>query len=256
MTLLLVGTLLQVASLVLLGVLRASVHVDTVHTWIPLFLHTKLVIGADTCVLVLVKLTSVLLPTAMPRFRVFGSLTVATAGADMLKCAVGPTAVGLTVSESSFKVDCCGLPLSWTLTVTVNGPEAVGVPESTPVVGFMVRPLGWPDTDHAYGVVPPEAVIATAAYVVPSVAVAGLSPVLVIDSATVAELTVSEKPFKEDCCGLLLSWTVTIRLNVPEAVGVPERTPVVGLTVTPLGWPETDHVYGIVPPVAVTACAA
>jgi hypothetical protein len=33
--------------------------------------------------------------------------------------------------------------------------------------------------------------------------------------------TVSVSTFEAVCCGLLLSLTVTVMLNVPEAVGVP-----------------------------------
>ena len=37
------------------------------------------------------------------------------------------------------------------------------------------------------------------------------------------------------CAGLLLSVTETVKLEVPEAVGVPEMTPVEGASVTPAG---------------------
>src|ERR1035441_7491520 len=98
--------------------------------------------------LVLVRVTTVLLPTAILRLSVFGSLTGDTLGADIVKCAVGPVAWAFTVSESGFEVVCCGLLLSWTPTVKVKGPEAVGVPEMTPVVGLIETPPGPPVIDH------------------------------------------------------------------------------------------------------------
>jgi hypothetical protein len=71
-------------------------------------------------------------------------------------------------------------------------------------------------------VVPPVAAIAcTAEYAVPTVAVDGLNPVLVIESAVVEAAAVSVNTFEAVCCGLLLSLTVTVMLYVPETVGVP-----------------------------------
>ena len=51
------------------------------------------------------------------------------------------------------------------------------------------------------------------------------------------------------------SVTVTVKVNAPLCVGVPLRTPA-ELKVTPAGnAPEVnDHVYGLVPPVAVKVC--
>ena len=160
----------------------------------------------EPCVLVLVKFTLALLPAAALTVNVPGALTGDTPDAAMVKAAVGPVVCcGLTVSVNPCDAVRCGLLLSWTPTVRLNVPVAVGVPESTPLVGFMDRPLGWPETDQVYGGAPPEAVIAAAVYAVPSVAIAGLSPVLVIDSATTAGFTVSGNAFEIVCCGLLLS---------------------------------------------------
>ena len=46
------------------------------------------------------------------------------------------------------------------------------------------------------------------------------------------------------CSGLLLSLTVTVKLDVPLTVGVPEITPVVAACVSPAGRPPEviDHV--------------
>src|SRR5688572_20275792 len=43
---------------------------------------------------------------------------------------------------------------SVTVTVTVNGPPAVGVPPIVPVVALMFIPAGRPLADHEYGSVP------------------------------------------------------------------------------------------------------
>ena len=45
------------------------------------------------------------------------------------------------------------------------------------------------------------------------------------------------------CCGLLLSRTVTVKVNVPAAVGVPNTEPTVALIAKPEGKPlDTDQV--------------
>jgi hypothetical protein len=53
--------------------------------------------------------------------------------------------------------------------------------------------------------------------------------------------------------GLLLSFTVAVKLEVPVAVGVPEMVPVVAARLSPAGrLPELiDHVYEGLPPAAV-----
>jgi hypothetical protein len=55
------------------------------------------------------------------------------------------------------------------------------------------------------------------------------------------------------CTGLLLSDTDTVKLEVPLLVGVPEIAPVAVPRLSPGGRlpDETDHVYGLVPPVAL-----
>ena len=80
-----------------------------------------------------------------------------------------------------------------------------------------------------------------AAYATPTVAVAGLNPVEVIESGCVAALTVSESVFEVVFCGLLLSRTVTVTLNVPAAVGVPYGAPEVAWMLIPLGKPVADQ---------------
>ena len=56
---------------------------------------------------------------------------------------------GVMVSESDlFVVSAVGVVASVSVTWTVNGPEAVGVPLMTPVAGAMVRPAGKPVADQ------------------------------------------------------------------------------------------------------------
>ncbi len=52
----------------------------------------------------------------------------------------------------------------------------------------------------------------------------------------------------------MLSVTCTVKLLVPNAVGVPEITPVLDASKRPVGRvPEAiDQVYGVVPPVATS----
>jgi hypothetical protein len=56
------------------------------------------------------------------------------------------------------------------------------------------------------------------------------------------------------CVGLVLSVAVTVTDVVPIAVGVPVMAPVEALSVSPAGRLVELHVYGEVPPVALS-CA-
>ncbi len=63
-----------------------------------------------------------------------------------------------------------------------------------------------------------------------------------------------ERAFVADCGGFSESVSLTVKLKVPEDVGVPEITPVVALRTSPAGKEPAliDHVYGVFPPVAVS----
>jgi hypothetical protein len=55
---------------------------------------------------------------------------------------------------------------------------------------------------------------------------------------------------------LALSVTLMVKVEVPLVVGVPLITPVVGASVSPGGSADPDfrdHVYGAVPPLAISA---
>ena len=56
------------------------------------------------------------------------------------------------------------------------------------------------------------------------------------------------------CTELLESMTLTVKLNVPAAVGVPVINPVVELMANPGGSDPAliDHVYEVAPPLALT----
>jgi hypothetical protein len=59
----------------------------------------------------------------------------------------------------------------------------------------------------------------------------------------VAQLIVMESPFVAVACGFSESVTMTVKLNVPGVVGMPEITPVDGARVSPGGKePMIDHV--------------
>jgi hypothetical protein len=84
-----------------------------------------------------------------------------------------------------------------TVTVTVNVPDVVGVPNNAPDVELICMPPGRPVADQLYGKVPPLAATAVfAAYPTPTVAVDGSNAVLVIVRACAAAATVSEKFFE------------------------------------------------------------
>jgi len=75
---------------------------------------------------------------------------------------------------------------------------------------------------------------------VETVSCAGAGAAMVIESLT-----------ETRCGGLAPSLTVTLKLLVPEAVGVPEIRPVAEARLSPAGRPPwTDQVYGVVPPLA------
>src|SRR5438128_973411 len=88
------------------------------------------------------------------------------------------------------------------------------------------------------------------------VATGELGLTLVIAGTTVGLFTSSAKVFDAVCDGVLASRTVTATLKVPAAFGVRKRAPVVAFIDIPLGSPVAVQLYGVVPPVAATACCA
>jgi hypothetical protein len=128
-----------------------------------------------------------------------------------------------TVTVKLAATFCAGIEESLSFTMKVKVPSAVGVPEITPVEVLRERPGGSdpPATDQMYGVSPPVA-IRVAEYPTPMEALG--SEVVVIERGRGERLI--EKPFEALSAGDEESVTVTVKLEVPSAVGVPEITPV------------------------------
>jgi len=134
---------------------------------------------------------------------------------------------------------------SVTLTTTVDVPAAVGVPEIVPVEELIDRPAGRPVADHVYGVVPPLAVGVAGVYAVPTCPLGSADGHATVSGGAIVKLYV----FVDDA--VIASVTVPVTVKEPAAVGVPEIAPVVALIAKPAGRPVADHVYGVVPPLAV-----
>jgi hypothetical protein len=131
--------------------------------------------------------------------------------------------------------------LSLTVTLTVNVPAAVGVPDKTPPEERLTPP-GNPVAVQVNGGTPPPAE-SVPLNGDPKVGV-GIVDVVTVNGAA-AMVNVKER----DMVARAESVTVTVTVNVPASVGVPLSTPA-DEAVTPLGVPLTDHVYGDVPPLA------
>src|SRR4051794_27865847 len=98
----------------------------------------------------------------------------------------------------------------------------------------MVTPAGRPVAAHVYGAVPPEAVTVSDAAVptvrvrLPGLATTGAGPLLHVNDAVAMRAAASV--------------TVTVEVDEPAAVGVPDTTPVVASMVRPAGRPVAAHV--------------
>ena len=118
-----------------------------------------------------------------------------------------------------------GALASVTFTVTVDEPDVVGVPLTTHPLSE--SPAGSvPVMEHAYGVVPPVAVM-FALYETPTVPlgrtlVSVSGELMVMETAAVAEAPT-------------LSVTLTVKAEVPFVVGIPEMMPVLGEIANPGG---------------------
>ena len=125
------------------------------------------------------------------------------------------------------------------LTVKVEVPSTVGVPEIVPDV-LNVRPTGRvPLTTDQEA---PETLAARVSeYAVPVVPEGRLSVVIVIVGAGVTGFTVMENCFSADSESLT---ALTVKVDVPVAVGVPVIMPVEELSVRSAGRvpDDTDHV--------------
>jgi len=137
--------------------------------------------------------------------------------------------------------------LSTTLSVKLDEPAATGVPLIIPSASFSPAGSDPLATDHVYGGVPPVTLIACE-YPVPAVP-AGNEDVVMFNAGA---LIVSNSGALADDDAL--SVTLTVMLEEPVVVGVPEI--VLPASPSPPGSDplEIDHVYGGSPPVALSAC--
>lgn len=126
-----------------------------------------------------------------------------------------------------------GVPEVESLTVTEALPEEAGVPLSTPVVVSNESPAGSPLAESTYGRVPPEADTVTDAYGTFTVAVGSE-----VGETINAGLMLRGTPMGGD--GDVESFTVMVA--VPDAVGVPLRTPVEALKERPAGRLDAERV--------------
>lgn len=123
------------------------------------------------------------------------------------------------------------------LTVNVEVPAVVGVPEITPDEGLRDNPAGRvPLITLQFA--PVMLAASVAEYAVPTVPELRLVVVIVIEGIA---LTVIESCFSADCESFS---ALTVNVDVPVAVGVPVIAPVEVLSVSPVGRvpDESDHV--------------
>src|SRR5690348_9034790 len=148
---------------------------------------------------------------------------------------------GSTAIENGAVVDTPAASLTFTVKLLV--PGAVGVPEI--VAPSRVKPRGKLPLaiDHVYGAVPPLAEI-FCEYAVPAfpagndvVVITSGAAFTVIDNACVAVTDA-------------LSVTFTVKVLVPDALGVPEIVDPVNVSPAGNDPVAIDHVYGVVPPLA------
>jgi len=142
----------------------------------------------------------------------------------------------------------CGLELSVTCTVMFDIPAVVGVPLTVQPTGINVSPAGSvpPVIEHVYGFVPPVTPM-DSLYGTPTVPFGRLVSVklngpggLIVRLSGPLVLS----------CGLELSTTLTVRFEIPAAVGVPLIVQPFPVKVRPAGSvpPVMLQVYGAVPP--------
>jgi hypothetical protein len=150
----------------------------------------------------------------------------------MLRLAVAVLAVG--VSESV------------TVTVKLEVPAVVGVPDITPVEALRIRPAGKLPvvTAHEYGVMPPVACKVAPAYTELTTPTASELEVVVTLSGP-TEIAILKLALAIFAVGVSESVAVTVKLKVPTnvPVGVPEITPVKAFNDKPTGRLPvvTDH---------------
>jgi hypothetical protein len=136
-----------------------------------------------------------------------------------------------------------------TLTVNVNVPRLVGVPEITPVTGLSDIPGGRLPADilHVIAEGYPKAVMVWLYGVL--IEPFGGEPD-VIDGASGSLISILSVAVSEPADGVPPCVAVTVTKNILDCVGVPDMTPA-ALMVRPGGRPVAVHVIGAVPVAAI-----
>lgn len=142
---------------------------------------------------------------------------VAAAMPELVIC----RAEGASTIDALTEVLCAGLPLSVTVAVKLEVPLAAGVPAMVPFEPI-AKPAGKLPavTIHEYAGVPPLA-FSACEYAMPLVPPAREGAM----ATSVDGETTMESATDLLCAGLLASITVTLKLEVPVAVEVPEMIP-------------------------------
>jgi len=146
---------------------------------------------------------------------------------------------GLTTRENTWESVAAGMLESVTVMVKEDVPAVVGVPEITPVAPSNVSPAGRAPTVTAqvYVAVPPTT---ASVWLYAEFTVAAGSVVVVMAIA----LIVMDKAKDAVCGDVAESVAVTVKVDVPGTVGVPEITPEALSKVRPAGRAPAviDHV--------------
>jgi hypothetical protein len=137
--------------------------------------------------------------------------------------------------------------LSVTLTLKLDEPGAMGVPLIMPPAKRNPAGTDPLTIDHVYGGFPPIALMACE-YAVPTVPAGSVDVVIF----KIGALIVSNSTALADAEAL--SVTRTVKLDEPDVTGVPEMTPPARLNPEGSSPLAKDHIYGAVPPVALSVC--
>jgi hypothetical protein len=137
--------------------------------------------------------------------------------------------------------------LSVILSVKLDGPAVMGVPEIVPPK--KLNPAGSDPlaSDHVYGGDPPVA-LSVWEYATPTVP-GGTEDVVIINAGALMRIDRAALAEPEP-----LSVTLTVKLEGPAAAGVPEMVPPERLSAAGRDPVATAQVYGGVPPVAFSVC--
>ncbi len=164
----------------------------------------------------------------------YGTFTCAPAG----KVQLNVSAAGATTKVVSAYV-CVTDALSVTFTVNDVVVAVVGVPLIAPVVALIDIHAGAPTSEYVYAGVPPPALQLAPVYATFTCAVAGNVQLSVKGGGATTKAGTAKVVLT---AGVSLSVTLTEKLYVPEAVGVPLIAPVVALIDIHAGAPTSEYV--------------